>query len=275
MTMCASSAPTWGGILLREPTTGVRAQALADVTASALILRLRGPHSSDVVRVYRPQPTLALSARDLRSPGAAQAAALALQRGFTPIVRSAGGRMVAYDSGSVVIDHVQPIQSLKDTHSTFETNAENWVRLLRDLGPIDARVGEVHGEYCPGEFSINVGGVTKVIGSAQRMTRSGSLFSTVVQVRMSKAVRTMLLEASRVLGYQLRESTIGGLTDYSSVLTPEGVTTALREDHASRLGLHEAEMSADVTDPLRSLPEPAQETFHVEDWVRTRFRSSH
>lgn len=54
--------------------------------------------------------------------------------------------------------------------------------MLRRLDVPEARVGQVDGEYCPGEFSINVGGRAKVVGSAQRVTGTGALFSTVVQV---------------------------------------------------------------------------------------------
>ena len=63
----------------------------------------------------------------------------------------------------------------------FAAEAERQAQALRRLG-VDARVGEVPGEYCPGEFTVNARAATKLIGSAQRIVRGGWMFSTVVVV---------------------------------------------------------------------------------------------
>lgn len=132
--------------------------------------------------------------------------------------------MVAYDSGAVVIDHLDSTTDIRHAGSaTFAANAESHVRVLRGLGDVDARVGEVDGEYCPGEFSINVGGTVKVVGSAQRVTATGSLFSTVVQVAVSDRVRAVITDVSAALGYDLRQSSIAGLADYAPALTADQV----------------------------------------------------
>ena len=39
---------------------------------------------------------------------------------------------------------------------------------LQRLG-LDARLGELAGEYCPGEFSVNLAGRSKVMGVGQRV----------------------------------------------------------------------------------------------------------
>jgi octanoyl-[GcvH]:protein N-octanoyltransferase len=257
--------------LLISGSTGC---AVTELVIPALLLRTLNATWSELVHIYVPQgPTVAFSGRDLRSPGIAEATEVARAAGFEPVVRSPGGRMVAYDSGSVVIDHLDRTTGIRHAGSaTFATNAESHVRVLRGLGDIDARVGEVDGEYCPGEYSVNVGGLVKVIGSAQRVTATGSLFSTVVQVVVSDRVRAVIADVSEALGYDLRQSSIAGLADYAPALTAEEVAAAFAADYRSRLGLTDGQLPADVVALASSVPTGDARPFHVDDWTRANGR---
>src|ERR1700755_32297 len=83
---------------------------------------------------------------------------------------------------SRVIDETAPApDAMADVAARFADEAESQAQALRSLG-VDARVGEVPGEYCPGRFSVNAGGETKLIGAAQRIIRGAWLFSSVVVV---------------------------------------------------------------------------------------------
>ncbi len=235
----------------------------------ALLLRTPDTPWSELVHVYVPHgPTVAFTRRDTRSPGIRRATAIARDAGFETAIRSPGGRMVAYDEGAVVVDHI-------GGRDSFALNADHHAGVLRALG-VDARVGEVEGEYCPGEFSVNVGGRSKVVGSAQRITPTGSLFSSVVQVDVSDRVRRVIVAVSDALGYELRESTIGGLSDARSELAPAQVATALADDYRQRLGAGDVHLPDDVvrlaataTDsPLGKLP------LDVDAWAREAVTSS-
>ena len=57
--------------------------------------------------------------------------------------------------------------------------AELIAATLRGLG-VDARVGEVPGEYCPGAYSVNARGAVKLSGIGQRMIRGGAHMGGVV-----------------------------------------------------------------------------------------------
>ncbi|MET9224325.1 hypothetical protein [Lentzea sp. NPDC003310] len=247
--------------------TGTSGNAVTDLVTPALLLRTPAAPWSQLVHVYVPAaPTVAFSGRDLRSPGIAEATALARAAGFEPVVRSPGGRMVAYDEGAVVIDHLDSTTDIRHAGSaTFAANAESHVRVLRDFG-VDARIGEVEGEYCPGEYSINVGGVAKVVGSAQRVTATGSLFSTVVQVAVSDRVRAVIIDLSRALGYELRESSIAGLADHAPGLTSADVAAAFVADYRVRLDMTDADLPAAVA--RHAAKAVGGEPFHVDDWTR-------
>jgi octanoyl-[GcvH]:protein N-octanoyltransferase len=246
--------------------------AVAELVIPALLLRAPKPGWSQLVHIYVPHgPVVAFSARDLRSPGIAAATEVARSAGFETVVRSPGGRMVAYDSGAVVIDHLDSTTDIRHAgRSTFAENAESHARVLRGLGDIDARVGEVDGEYCPGEFSVNVEGTTKVVGSAQRVTANGSLFSTVVQVTVSDQVRAVIEAVSEALGYDLRASSIAGLADYAPALTADRVATAFASDYRERLDLTDARLPAEVIAHASTVAPGVNGTspFHVDDWTR-------
>jgi lipoate-protein ligase A len=117
------------------------------------------------------------------------------------------------------------------TIERFESYSELHARVLGELG-VDARVGELPGEYCPGTYSVNAAGVAKIIGSAQRITRDGWLFSSVIQVTGSRVLREVLRETHEALGYPLDVSTVGTLQDFSPEVSTEGVTEAFRRAYA-------------------------------------------
>ncbi len=248
--------------------SGSTGGAVTELVVPALLLRAPDAAWSQLVHVYVPQgPTVAFSGRDLRSPGITAATEVARAAGFETVVRSPGGRMVAYDSGAVVIDHLDRTTGIRHAGgATFAANAESHVRVLRALGDIDARVGEVDGEYCPGEYSINVGGVAKVVGSAQRVTATGSLFSTVVQVVVSDRVRAVIADVSDALGYDLRRSSVAGLADYAPALTAAEAAAAFLSDYRDRLAMTDGTLPAEVLAHTSAIN--GASPFHVDDWTR-------
>lgn len=256
--------------LLVSGNAPVSGSAVTELAIPALLLRASDVQWSQLVHVYVPRnPVVAFSGRDLRSPGIAAATEVARSAGFEAVVRSPGGRMVAYDDGAVVIDHLDSTSGIRHAgRSTFAENAESHARVLRGLGDIDARVGEVDGEYCPGEFSVNVAGSAKVVGSAQRVTATGSLFSTVVQVGVSDRVRAVIVAVSAALGYDLRQSSIAGLADYAPGLTAEEVAAAFVKDYRGRLDMTDGQLPAEVVAHAAGPPDSGAAPFHVDDWTR-------
>lgn len=255
------------GLLIRDAAVE-RRSALVELLTPAVVLRGNLP-AGDIVHVYRAQNrTVAFSARDLRSPGIADAAQVARDAGFTCVVRSPGGRMVAYDSGAVVIDHITVARGGGNS-GVFASNAAHHLEVLRSLSGADIRIGEVENEYCPGEFSINVAGTAKILGSAQRITAHAALFSTVIQIALPDEVRDVLIAVSDALGYPLRRSSIAGLADFAPGVGPATVVDAFRADYQQRLDLEEAHLPEDLRTHVASVDD-AQPTgiFHVDDWAR-------
>jgi octanoyl-[GcvH]:protein N-octanoyltransferase len=193
----------------------------------------RGP----VIRSYRPRPTVAFGRRDSFLPGFASARDGARRRGYAPVVRGAGGRAAAYDEGCLVFDEIMPAaDSMAGIQARFSEEAERQARALRGLG-VDARVGEVPGEYCPGEFSVNARGVTKLIGAAQRIVRGAWLLSTVVVVRPAGRLRAVLEDVYSELGLDWDPATTGAVADEVPGIDVEDVRKAILAEYARRAAL--------------------------------------
>ncbi len=193
----------------------------------------RGP----VLRCYRPHATVAFGRRDSFLPGFADAVAAARRRDYTPVVRGAGGRAAAYDDGCLVFDEIMPAaDSMTGIQARFSEEAERQAWALRSLG-VDARVGRVPGEYCPGEFSVNARGETKLVGAAQRIVRGGWLLSTVVVVRPAGDLRAVLEDVYSALDLDWEPATTGSVADEVADVGIEEVRGAMLAQYARRAAL--------------------------------------
>ncbi|HWE12587.1 MAG TPA: hypothetical protein VG365_03695 [Solirubrobacteraceae bacterium] len=220
----------------------VEARAGADpaleLAVSAALLGLvasgrRGP----VLRCYRPLSTVAFGRRDRFLAGFSRAAAAAQRHGFVPVIRAAGGRAAAYDEGCLVLEEIIPAaDSMSAIRDRFADEAGRQAGALRSLG-VDARVGEVPGEYCPGEFSVNARGLTKLIGSAQRIVRGAWLFSTVVVVQSGGRLRPVLEDVYAGLGLEWEPTTTGSVADEVPGVRVQDVRRALLAQSEGRYRL--------------------------------------
>jgi octanoyl-[GcvH]:protein N-octanoyltransferase len=198
-----------------------------DMDVSRAALTDLGRAADGLLRVHRPRPTAAFSRRDSLAPGFPDASSAATDRGFAPVVRPAGGRLAAYHRAALVLDLAAPHPAPHSGHrARFAAAASALAEGLRELG-VDARPGAVPGEYCPGEFSVNARGATKLVGTAQRLTRHGYLFSVVVLVADPEPVRAVLAAAYPLLGLDWDPATVGSVADEVPGVTAADVADTL------------------------------------------------
>ena len=249
-----------GPLPVLPPEAGVPAedaQALEMAVAHAMMRRASRGESGPMVRVYRPRAAaVAFGRRDMRLPGLADAVSAVRRAGFSACVRAPGGRAVAYTHDALVVDHVSPDpQWPSGLESRFVELGDLWAGMLTGLG-VDARVGEVPGEYCPGSYSVNARGAVKLVGTAQRMVRGAWLFSAVLVIDGSAVLRPLLREVYRTLGLPFEDTSVGSLVEEVPGLSFDDVESAVLRTYADRYGL----TSADPPDGLvrearRLLPE--------------------
>ena len=83
---------------------------------------------------------------------------------------------MAYTGNALVVDHVAHEPDAMGAHDRrFERFGSLFAKALGRLG-VDARVGAVPGEYCPGAHSVNARGTVKLVGTAQRVIKNAWLF---------------------------------------------------------------------------------------------------
>lgn len=205
--------------------------------ASAMLRRVSRGVSGPALRVYRPSAgAVAFGRRDLRRPGLPDAVRAARDAGLHPVVRSPGGRAVAYSRQALVVDHVSPDPHWPSGLDTrFKEYGELWAGVLRALG-LDARVGEVPGEYCPGSFSVNARGRVKLVGTAQRMVRGAWLFSAVLVFADADLLRPRLAAVYRALDLPFDQDSVGSVADEAPGLTLDLVEAAVLAAYDERLG---------------------------------------
>lgn len=201
--------------------------------ARVLLDEVRAGDRPGVLRIYRPEPTVAFGARDRFLPGFPEAVAAARAHGFTPVLRSLGGRVAPYHRGSLVIDHIEPASTLlSGTQGRFTDFGQMYAEVLRSIG-IDARLGEIPGEYCPGEHSVNVAGKIKAIGTAQRVTADGWLFSSSIVVTDPEPIRAVLTDVEDALGVEWDPATGGSISEVHPEVTVEAVAAAVESAYGA------------------------------------------
>src|SRR3954471_15164489 len=197
--------------LVRSGPAGSAALELA--VSHALLLRVAAGEIEPTLRVYRPAPAVAFGKLDTLRPGYAAAVEAARTHGYEPVLRLPGGHAAAYHAASLAIDVVWALEDpVVGTHVRFADEGERRAGALRALG-VDARVGEVPGEYCPGAYSVNARGSVKLIGTAQRLVRGAALLGATIVVRDGAGVRDVLRDVYEKLEISFDDRTAGSVAE--------------------------------------------------------------
>lgn len=168
---------------------------------------------AETLRLHRTGDVMAFSVLDRTRPGFARAVQAARTAGFAPILRLAGGRAAPFSGGTLALAWSRPVEELRaGVRERFEEIAEILAASLRGLG-VDARVGEVPGEYCPGGFSVNARGRKKLAGVGQRVIRGAAHVGGVVVAEGSAPLRCVLEPVYEALGYEMDPDAVGSVED--------------------------------------------------------------
>jgi len=187
--------------------------ALDIAVSHALLTRVAAGELGATMRLYRPGPTLAFGRLDVLRPGFRRAGAAARRHGLEPVVRLAGGHAAAYDGDSLIYEEITPQHDVTaGLHERFRDGAAVLAGALDDLG-VDARVGEIPGEYCAGAYTVSASGRLKLAGIAQRAVRGAALLTAFVLVGGGDRVRRALVDVYDELGLAWDPQTAGALDD--------------------------------------------------------------
>ena len=225
--------------------------------SAALMRRVARGQIAPTVRLHRTGPILAFGRLDKLRPGYAKAVGIAREHGYEPVERLAGGRAAVFHEGTISFSHAtQAAGAYAGTRPRFEEMAGQIAAALGGLGA-DARVGEVEGEYCPGEFSVNARGAVKLAGIGQRVITGGAHVGGVVVLRGAGRIREVLTPIYEALELDWKPETTGSLAaeiGESDETVPAGTAdqlieraiASLREVLAESYELSDAQLDDDT-----------------------------
>jgi octanoyl-[GcvH]:protein N-octanoyltransferase len=216
--------------------------AFGTAVSRAILTRVAAGELPPTLRLHRPAPILAFSRQDRAGPGFAAAVRAAREDGFEPVLRLAGGRAAVFHERTLACSWAVPDSRPEArTMERFRELAELLAAALGDLG-VDARVGEVPGEYCPGAWSVNAGGRTKLVGIGQRLIAGAAHRGAVVVVGGSERIRRVLVPVYDALGLDWDPATAGSVEDEIGEVSLAAVEGAILSGLGERHELSEEEL---------------------------------
>ncbi len=218
-----------------------------DVAVShAVLSAVAGGELGPMVRLHVPGPVVAFGRSDRITRGYQAAVRAARAHGFAAVERLAGGRAAVFHESTIAFSLAVPDPEPRaGITARFEMISGLMVEAFESLG-VDARIGELPGEYCPGKWSVNVGGKVKVMGVGQRLVRGAAHVGGVVIVDEGDRIKDVLIPVYRALGLDWDPRTAGSLADRSPGLNNSLVARAIELSFARRFDLVEGHISEDV-----------------------------
>ena len=216
--------------------------AFGTAVSEAILRRVAAGELEPTLRLHRPARELAFSKQDRAAAGFGAAVEAADEAGFEPVVRLAGGRAAIFFEGTLACAWAsRDERPVSGTRARFDQLSGIVAAALRGLG-VDARVGEVPGEYCPGAWSVNARGRVKLAGIGQRLIAGGAHVGAVVVVTGADLVRAVLGPVYAALELDWDAATAGAVADEAPGVGLEQAEEALLAELGQRFELEPAEI---------------------------------
>ena len=227
--------------------------ALDTAVSRALLERVAAGELPETLRLARPGRMVAFGKLDVVGPGYRDAVRAARAGGYEAIERLAGGRAAVFHEDTLSFSHAIPDPDPRPgVRPRFDAIADRVALALRSLG-VDARVGEVPGEYCPGSHSVSAGGRIKLMGVGQRLISGGAHVGGVLVVEGAERVNEILLPVYEAMGLDWRPEATGAVADEVPGVGFEDVSGALRDAFAREHDLVPAELDEETLELARRL----------------------
>jgi lipoate-protein ligase A len=229
--------------------------ALDAAVSRALMMRVASGELPETLRIARPGTTVMFGKRDAVAPGYEEAVRAAVEAGFEPTLRLAGGRAAVFHDGTMEIGHaVHDAEPRAGIQARFEDTAERLARGLARVG-VDARVGEVRREYCPGRWSVNARGAVKLAGIGQRVVGGGSHTGVVLVVDGERRINEVLEPVNAALGLDWDPAASGSVRTEAPNASWSTVRDAIVAEHAQDYDLAPDELDPETLALARELAE--------------------
>jgi octanoyl-[GcvH]:protein N-octanoyltransferase len=219
----------------------------------ALLLRVADGELPETMRITRPPAMVAFGRQDVATARYPNAVAAARSTGFEAIERLAGGRAAVFHEQTLAIAHARPDGDPQaHIYPRFE-EASEWIRAAVARLGVDARVGEVPGEYCPGGYSVNARGEKKLAGIGQKLIKGAGHLGGVLVVENGARVRGALVPVYQALGLEWNPSTASSVADEAAGITLDDAEAVLIEELGRTYDVEEAPLDPKTVEIARRL----------------------
>jgi lipoate-protein ligase A len=204
------------------------------------------------LRLYVPGREVAFGKRDVIAAEYPAAVAAAGEAGFVSVQRLAGGRAAVFTEHTIAFSLAVPHEDPRTTiHERFREVSALMVEAFAQLG-VAAEIGEVPGEYCPGEFSVNHERRIKLMGVGQRLAKRAAHVGGVIAVNRTDLLLRALIPVYRALDLEWRPMTTGSLGDVRNV-TNEAVIEALKGQFRRTHAITKGKIDGELVDHAREI----------------------
>ncbi|MGI9528158.1 MAG: lipoate--protein ligase family protein [Acidimicrobiia bacterium] len=221
---------------------------LDTAVSRAILLQVSDGELPETLQVGTPHRVVAFGKHDTLSNGFDKAVGIAVDHGYDPTVRIAGGRAVVFSPTILRFAWTVPEAKPADTMRTrFTTLSTAVVDTLADIG-VRGTMGEVPNEYCAGEYSVHIRGHRKVMGVGQRLTRSGAQVGGMIVVSDPDDINSVLVPMYQALDVPIDPTATGSIAD-DLPTTPEDVAHAF----TARIAADRPTVDANISDATMTL----------------------
>jgi lipoate-protein ligase A len=206
-----------------------------DIAVSqALLQAVAEGYEADTLRLTQPPAMVAFGKLDRVQDGFTKAVQACQESGAVPVLRLAGGRAAAFHPGCLGLAWARwEPQGTLNTEARFALLSELLLGAIGGLG-VDARRGEVPGEYCPGDSTINARGEVKLVGVGQRSVSGASHLGGVVVCENEHHTRRILEPVYQALGASFDPASCGSVHSESAGSGLHHTLEALQDEFTSR-----------------------------------------
>jgi len=225
-----------------------------DTALSQIILdRVSTGELPATLRLYVPGREVAFGKRDTISPQYPAAVAAARGAGFEAVQRLAGGRAAVFTEHTIAFSIAFPDDDPRSSiHDRFRHVSEIIVDSLWRLG-VSSSIGEVPGEYCPGEYSVNHEGRIKLMGIGQRLAKRAAHVGGVIAVNDTPLLLHALIPVYRALELEWRPATAGTIGSVQRGLSNADVLAALKNEFGEHYTLTRDRIDQDLVETARAI----------------------
>ena len=218
----------------------------------------------EILRFFEPRNLVAFSPRDSKKNGFKNAVITTCQNSFDPVLRLSGGKAALFHSGTIGFAWTIPDDNPKaNVCERFEEISLRIKDTFISMG-IDAHIGEINGEYCPGRYSVNARRKSKIMGVGQRLAKYASHIGGVISITNSKLTQKILTKIYKDLDYEWIPTTAGSIEDEIGKITNSEIISILIEKFSEYYSFEETTLTKNVLEKAHNI----ENSYSIKNTIR-------